>query len=120
MTDLTPAVSQPTIAVSEYTVNALPAEARTADWWHWNVYARRNRSGRWIVTDHDAFFDAAGGRHFTARAAGDFDRADAIDLATRVASTMTLMGETAAQAAARILGAATPRTEDIEFDRWYA
>jgi hypothetical protein len=106
MTDQTPADHRPTISVSEYTINALPPEARTADWWHWNVYAKLNRAGRWIVTDHDCFFDAAGGRHFLAREAGDFTEAEAIELATRIASTMTLMGMTAAQAAARILGEA--------------
>jgi hypothetical protein len=106
MTDQTPADHRPTIAVSEYTINALPTEARVADWHNWNVYARHTRSGRWIVTTGGEYYDADGDPHGTAWEAGDHDRADAIDLATRVASTMTLMGMTAAQAAARILGEA--------------
>jgi len=102
VTDQTPAL--PTITVTEYTLNPLPAEARVADWWVWNVYARRNRAGCWVVTDQHSFYDAAGRRHFTAREAGEHGRADAIDLATRVAAALTINGETAAQAAARILG----------------
>ncbi|MDH6116869.1 hypothetical protein ABH930_000288 [Kitasatospora sp. GAS204A] len=98
---------QPTLAVTEYTLNALPTEARTADWWNWNVYARRNRAGRWIVTTGGEFYDTDGRPHGTAHEAGHHTRADAIDLATRVASTMTVMGETATQAADRILSAAS-------------
>jgi hypothetical protein len=106
MTDQTPNDNRPTITVSEYTINALPPEARVADWWNWSVYARHTRSGRWIVTTGGEYYDADGNPHGTAHEAGDHTRADAIDLATRVASTMTLMGMTAAQAAARILGEA--------------
>lgn len=96
---------QPTLTVSQYTVNALPAAARIADWWHWDVHARLNRAGRWVVTDFAGFYDAEGRPHFTAREAGDYTRADAIDIATRVATTMRIGGETADQAAARILAA---------------
>jgi hypothetical protein len=104
MSDQNP-VELPTVTVSQYTINPLPVEARVADWWHWNVYARLNRVGRWVVTDLDCFYDSAGGRHFTAREAGDYTEAEAIAIATRVAATRTLMGETHAQAAARIRGA---------------
>lgn len=107
MNDQPPTAIQPTITVSEYRINALPVEARVADWWHWDAYARLNRAGRWVVTDHHVFYDAAGGRHFSAREAGDHDEADAIALAKRVAATMVLNGETAAQAAARVLGASS-------------
>lgn len=98
----------PTLTVTEYTVNALPPEARVADWWVWNVYARHTRAGRWVVTDSHSFYDADGNPHFSAREAGDHARADAIDLAARVAETMRIMGETAAEAAARILRAVAP------------
>jgi hypothetical protein len=46
--------------------------------------------------------------HGTAHEAGSHSGADAIDLAAQVASTMRLMGETAAEAAARIARAGDP------------
>lgn len=97
---------KPTLIVSEYTANALPAEARVADWWAWNVYARRARAGHWVVTTGHEYYDAAGEPHFSVREAGDLSRADALDLAAQVAVTMRIDGETVAQAAARILSAA--------------
>jgi hypothetical protein len=96
---------KPTLTVTEYTVNALPPEQRVADWWVWNVYARHTRAGQWVVTDGHAYYDAAGQPHFSAREAGDHSRADALDLAQQVAVAMRINGETADQAAARILNA---------------
>lgn len=112
MPDLIPAA--PTLMVTEYTVNALPVEARVSDWWAWNVYARHTRAGRWVVTTGHEYYDAAGQPHFSVREAGEHSRADALDLAAQVAATMRINGETAAQAAARILSAEPQRRTPIQ------
>lgn len=94
-----------TLMVTEYTANALAPAARIADWWNWNVYARLNRSGRWVVTDGHNYYDADGQPHGTAREAGDHSCGDAVYLAVRVAAALVVMGETAVEASARIVAA---------------
>lgn len=94
-----------TIVITEYAINALHEDARTADWWNWNVYVRRTRRNldRWIVTTGHEHYDADGQPHGTIHEAGDHARTDAIALAQTVARTMVLMGETAEQASARVM-----------------
>lgn len=103
---------KPTLIVSEYTANALPTEARVADWWVWNVYARRARAGHWVVTDGHAFYDAAGERHFSARDAGELSEQQAMGLARDAAAALRINGETAEQAGTRILSA-TPKERHV-------
>jgi hypothetical protein len=100
---------RPTLTVSQYTANALPAHARDADFWTWDVHARLTRNGRWIVTTGHEYYDADGNPHGTAHEAGDHTRADAIDLAAKVACTMRVMNLTAAEYAARVAAARAAR-----------